>query len=354
MADDDLIRGRLRTDQNSRIRMEEARRRAADPNFVLTEFARDEQQLEQQRQKVAEQNKRQFEEAKKLDPTVRESDFSKLLATRLGGKSRPLTLADLQVFERHVKQHAQTYKGGIRLAEVINHSLAEDIQRANEQIKQAHLWRFQGDELNYVTNASANSADKRHFVNIELLDLKALAAQPIGGTPTEKRKQYRELIKAMLDTGKIKFDCDCGRHTFWYRYLASVGGFAHGRLETGYPKIRNPNMQGVACKHVLRVAAHMLSAEGREDLIKVVNARRKHLTQSGKVTTVDRSTLANRIKRQSDKKRVQLIRKSSPSANPAQLNQAQQDFANLVSLLRSQGFSTTDITAAMQRGLMGL
>ncbi|MEC7119806.1 MAG: hypothetical protein VXW65_07890, partial [Pseudomonadota bacterium] len=238
MSDDDLLHGRLRTDQNRRIRMEEAQRRAADPNFVLTEFAQDEQQLEQQRQKILEQNKQQFEAARKLDPTVRESDFNKLLATRLNGQSRPLTLDDLKAFERHIKQHAQTYQGGIRLTEVINHSLDADIQRANEQIKHAHLWRFQGDELNYVTNASANSVDKRHFVNIELLDLKALASQPIGGTPTEKRRQYRELIKTMIETGKIKFDCDCGRHTFWYRYLASVGGFAHGRVETGYPKIR--------------------------------------------------------------------------------------------------------------------
>ncbi|MEC7121018.1 MAG: hypothetical protein VXW65_14115, partial [Pseudomonadota bacterium] len=54
-----------------------------------------------------------------------------------------------------------------------------------------------------------------------------------------------------------------------------------------------------------------------------------------------------------DKKRVQLIRRSSPSASPDQLDYVQQEFANLASKLRLQGVSETTITAAMQKGLMG-
>jgi hypothetical protein len=62
-----------------------------------------------------------------------------------------------------------------------------------------------------------------------------------------------------LRKGPLKFECDCGRHRYWFRYIATIGGYNAGRPETGYPKIRNPKLFGVACKHVLRVMSDIES-----------------------------------------------------------------------------------------------
>jgi hypothetical protein len=63
-----------------------------------------------------------------------------------------------------------------------------------------------------------------------------------------------EAARRML-AGKLKFDCDCGRHTYWYRYIASIGNFNYGRPEDGFPRVRNPKLMGIACKHIIRVMA---------------------------------------------------------------------------------------------------
>jgi hypothetical protein len=55
--------------------------------------------------------------------------------------------------------------------------------------------------------------------------------------------------------GRISFDCDCGRHQYWYRYLATIGGFALDPKEFAFPKIRNPKLQGCCCKHVIKTLA---------------------------------------------------------------------------------------------------
>ena len=67
-----------------------------------------------------------------------------------------------------------------------------------------------------------------------------------------------DVKKAVID-GKINFDCDCGRHRYWYRYLATVGKYNFGIDENRYPSTRNPKLTGVACKHALRVMKHLMS-----------------------------------------------------------------------------------------------
>lgn len=68
--------------------------------------------------------------------------------------------------------------------------------------------------------------------------------------------------------GAVRFDCDCGRHRFWYRYIASVGSFAYGKAETGFPKIRNPNLKGLACKHVIFVMRMLTQSQSMTGFMK--------------------------------------------------------------------------------------
>lgn len=205
-----------------------------------------------------------------LDPmdVAGEYDAARLLQTTLGGQIRPITIEDLRAFSASANKLGKRFKGGITARGVADASLPIDRERANEQIRTAVVMKAQAGLLHFVTNASAESDAIRHHVHVEFPAFKAFAASP---------KKPDLLARAMLD-GPLKFDCDCGRHRYWYRYLATKGGFAHGRPETGFPKIRNPRLVGVACKHVLRVmqavmkdanvrakASAMLAAAQRND-----------------------------------------------------------------------------------------
>lgn len=182
-----------------------------------------------------------------------EWDGARVLNTTLGGAKRELTADDLVLFRRNIealKQRNQGKKiqGGIRPAQVIQLSRDIDIERSNKQIRQAILMGGSSGKLRFQTNASGETPNvKYHYVNVELLDFQEFTAMP--RTPKTK-----PLVAAkQLANSRIRFECDCGRHTFWYRYLATTGGWNMGREETGYPKERNPQLTGVACKHVLRV-----------------------------------------------------------------------------------------------------
>lgn len=317
-----VITGNLRTLQNRATRADSERR--AEAKGILDSFA------------------------------TTPSDFSQLLTTTLGGVKRDLTLDDLRTFERHIARHAATYRGGIKLPEVINHSLDIDLKRANEQIEFARAYRYDGAHVVFVTNASVGSPDNQHFVDVEFLDLQTLAAEPVDSDANNARKQYRKLVPNLLQNGKVRFNCDCGRHTFWYRYLASKGGYAYGRLETGYPKVRNPELTGLACKHVLRVAGFLLAGTGFDVLHTAVKKYRAQLTsKTKKIYTVATKTLQNQAKKEAAKSKIKLIRKSAPDQS-ADVLAAQEQFAALAATLKQAGLSNADIMAAVQRGLMGI
>jgi hypothetical protein len=88
-------------------------------------------------------------------------------------------------------------------------------------------------------------------------------------------------VQNRLSKGKVKYECDCRRFKFWFRYINTVAGTVLGRKEGGYPKIRNPQLSGVACKHILRVMHYIKSSEGRHYL---AMALEKERTKRGRST----------------------------------------------------------------------
>lgn len=185
-----------------------------------------------------------------LDPldVAGEYDAARLLKTTLGGQVRPITLDDLKHFSYLANRLGKRFKGGITARGVIDASLPADRERSNAQIRTAVVVKAQAGMLHFVTNAGPGSDVVRHHVHVEFPAFKAFSASP---------QDPRKLARPLLD-GPLKFDCDCGRHRYWFRFIATKGGFAAGRPEVGYPKIRNPKLVGVACKHVLRVMAALL------------------------------------------------------------------------------------------------
>lgn len=201
----------------------------------------------------------------KSEEKIRAADKAKLLTTSdiISGKwdaSRTLLLTsngritltadDLKAFKHNQQVIGKKYEKGITAQQVINHSLQADRDRANKEIKMAVPSGFSNGMLRFITNAGGTTEGvHRHFVTVEFLNYQSEA--------TRSDKNAKQSAFA-LKKSPLKIGCDCRRWRFWYRYVASVAGFNSGQAETGYPKIRNPNLAGVGCKHILRVMHEIL------------------------------------------------------------------------------------------------
>lgn len=199
-------------------------------------------------------------------------DAGRMLQTTLGGTGalRALTHDDLRSFSRNVKTAGRAFKGGITAKTVIDRSDLRDRELANREIHMAVPLSHKGGRIHFVTNAGPHSKDVRHHVHVELMNYANAISAP-GKVDT---------IAKNLASGPLRFDCDCGRHTFWYRFISTIGGFNAGRAEQGYPKIRNPNLRGIACKHVLRVMRQLSQANVRAILVRMIEQGRATVRQA--------------------------------------------------------------------------
>ena len=197
-----------------------------------------------------------------------------VLHTTLHGKSMEITASDLAVFRRNMalaKRQSGFAGQGITARQVIDLAASNplqylrsapdgarsDIDRARREITMALPVSALNDKIRFMTNAGPDNQAQRHHVVVQLLGFKAAHDDIVaaGGDPAALRKVADKLRKGML-----KFDCDCGRHRYFLRYVATIGGFNAGADETGFPKIRNTGLRGVACKHVLRVMSELESS----------------------------------------------------------------------------------------------
>ncbi len=222
------------------------------------------QKADRQQRRTAEEERESKDDKKGSKPTflrpadiAGDYDFKRALQTTLGmpeGVTRAITKEDIQAFAHNIEAIAENYKGGITVEQVIAFSTADDIKRANEQIHVAHPVRRKGGLVHFITNASRDSDAQYHHVNVEFQAFDSLIFNP------EQIKMTT--VQNRLAKGKVKFECDCGRFKYWYRYINTVGGTVLGRQEGGFPKIRNPNLTGIACKHILRVMHWIKSGHG--------------------------------------------------------------------------------------------
>lgn len=208
-----------------------------------------------------------------------EWDANRVLMTTLGGRVRPITADDLATFRQNMRtaqRHFKNRKGGITARQIIDLASSRplhytsaggpgdqgryrsDLDKARGEITTAVPVSAVNGEIRFLTNAGKDSKVSRHTVIVRLNAFDEAAAM-IAATETKDRKTPRQAAN-WLRKQPLAFDCDCERHRYFFRYLATIGGFEAGRKETGYPKIRNPGLQGVACKHVLRVMAELESS----------------------------------------------------------------------------------------------
>jgi len=164
--------------------------------------------------------------------------------------NKPFTRDDLISFGKETKKAKSRFgfnERGVTSKQLIKASRAIDIDRARSEIRAATLYRLfnskDGMVLHFRVTAGPDSIDRYHQVKIRLDEWTDYVTST---------KVFSKSTKNIL-AGRISFECDCGRHQFWYRYVATIGGFAIKPLEYAYPKIKNPKLTGCCCKHVLKV-----------------------------------------------------------------------------------------------------
>ena len=207
-----------------------------------------------------------------------EWDASRVLYTTLGGGVRPLTVGDLAAFRQNMRIAKRAlgsrFGKGITPRKVIDlassrpllyendadvkRGMLSDIDKARREITTAIPASAVNDTVRMITNAGPTSKVTRHNVTIKMFAWNEACAR-LASTPTNDKAAARKIASWLRKQG-VAFDCDCERHRYFFRYVATIGGFNAGRAETGYPKIRNPDLTGVACKHVLRALTEFESS----------------------------------------------------------------------------------------------
>lgn len=167
-----------------------------------------------------------------------------VLAYGRKGATVSYTVDDLKRFVEARERADKAFRPetrGVPLAQLENASREADRQRSQE-VKSALLYKVSGNMLFFQVQGNINP---HYLVRVRLEDWERHLHNPY----------LNPLIAAKeAATGRISFDCACGRHQYWYRYLTQIGGFAiNPPKEQDFPKIRNPGLTGCCCKHVLKV-----------------------------------------------------------------------------------------------------
>lgn len=150
--------------------------------------------------------------------------------------------ADLKQLVAHLGKRRHRFddsRQGIPFHQLLRSSTAKDKERAKE-VRSAIFYGRKGNVLYFQVSGHARP-HYRVQIRLEEWDRAVSSAGPT-----------LQAIQQVL-RGRVSIECPCGRHQYWYRYLASIGNYAIEPKERDFPKIRNPALEGCCCKHVLKV-----------------------------------------------------------------------------------------------------
>lgn len=177
------------------------------------------------------------------------------------GDTVSFTIDELKSF----RQSLQTVKAknragvpGLPLIALEKASSGDDKRLMREQIRSAVLYKISGNMLTFRVSASGQTLAKHYQVRVRL--------EQWADLMTDSRTWLSGARAAAV--GNISFDCGCGRHQFWYRYLATMSNCAVSPKEKDFPKIRNPRLTGFCCKHTLKAFQQLKSGSVHKFLAK--------------------------------------------------------------------------------------
>ncbi len=191
-----------------------------------------------------------------------------ILAYGRKGHTVTYTLADLQRFSKELERKKKLNKhhvAGVPLLQLERASLGIDADRMRMQIRNATLYKTVNNVLHFQVTASGENDATHYQVKVRLDEW----YDHLSGATTWPAAARQAAV------GRISFDCSCGRHQYWYRYLATIGGFALTPKEKDFPKIKNPKLQGCCCKHVLKVFTQLKSPSIHQILAKEMERQAK-------------------------------------------------------------------------------
>lgn len=174
----------------------------------------------------------------------------KKLVMAYGDQPYPLSLKELNnmaAAKDRAERNLNAREAGIPIHEALKVTKAteNDVALA-KRISNATLFKITGNILDFRVTASGDTpnAPSHYKVRVRLEDWKREASRT-------KNKDYKAAAQRVA-MGYVSFDCNCGRYIYWYQYLATIGNFDIAPGETVFPKIRNPKLKGVCCKHILK------------------------------------------------------------------------------------------------------
>lgn len=190
---------------------------------------------------------------------------------RLGRKKdgTEFTQEDLARFARMRKSFKKRAGGhtGVTYLEVAARSAKTRIDRASNRsndrrgISKAALVALRVNVATIRVKASAASVHQEHRVRLRLEEWDDFMAEA-EGTP----RSY-ELAAKRACAGRMSIACDCGDHQYRYRYMATLGNYCLAPpKELAFPKVTNPELTGLACKHVIKAMTMMQSPVWQKSL----------------------------------------------------------------------------------------
>lgn len=214
------------------------------------------------------------------------------LGKKPGINGTVFTLDDLKGFESRreaIKAKFDKNTAGITYNQLVAHSLAIDVKRANNRVEDGSgitSAALQGIKHNVIVvsvTASQISVHQHHRVRIRLEEWDE-AVENIADADKKQMKRVPDKLCA----GRVSVDCDCGRWQYWYRYIGTAGNYAiTPPKEYVFPKVRNPRLQGVACKHIIHALTRLQSGAWQVAVAKrlEIDARKVSFGDDKKRTT---------------------------------------------------------------------
>lgn len=199
---------------------------------------------------------------------------ARMLTTTLGGQVRPITPADLATFRRSIAELGDRARQGLTAREALDLSRPADLARAKTEIQYALPSRLQAGKLHFVTDSGPRSKVTRHHVNVEFVQYPAALAR--SGTAAQSAQW-------LCKESPLRFECSCEHFRYFLRFVATAGGWVAGRPEHGMPKLKNPTLDGAACKHLARALTDLQFSVGlRQRVGKMIEADRGRIDRPGK------------------------------------------------------------------------
>ncbi|MEE9647875.1 phage tail protein [Enterobacter soli] len=290
-----------------------------------------------------------------LTPAMLRNKDAETLVDTLGKKKdgKFFTTEDMKKFIANRSEHRSKTSSdvpGITYAQLVAQSTKTRIKRASNNvgdgsgISSAMFIRVRHNVADVQVRASSVSHKNHHLVRVRFEEWDR-SVEDVGDEKTSLAAIARRLASS-----RCSFDCSCEDHQYRYRYMATAGNYAlTPPAEYAFPKIENPNLEGLACKHVIHVMTRFQSPTWQRQLglqlksaaesnqfgddkkrtTKTFNAQEQKALSRNRSTTTNQDKIAAEFERyqtsqrvmakkqQDDKDKIDRLRKQATRARNA-------------------------------------